>query len=101
MALSLLEQETVITWNRAEDQMNVYTADPSLIRRLRGLDAYKLVREHRQDGKVVACDFAADRSLVTLRSAKKKKKEYTEEEMEEMRERGRRIRASQLKNGSK
>ena len=62
------EQETVITWDRASNMMNVYTADPALIRRLRGLQSYRLVREHKQGGKVVACDFEAEKRLLTLRS---------------------------------
>ena len=101
MALTLLEQETVINYNRDEDFMTVYTADPALMRRLKKLPAYELVDECRQDGKVIAMTFKADKSLVTLRGAKKKVKEYTEEEMEELRERGRRIRANQLRNGAK
>ena len=101
MALTLLEQETVINYNRDEDFMTVYTADPALMRRLKKLPAYELMEESRQDGKVIAMTFKADKSLVTLRGAKKKAKEYTEEEMEELRERGRRIRANQLRKRSK
>ncbi len=70
MGLSLAEQETVITFDRAGDTMNVYTADPATMRRLRGLKAYSLVREHRQEGKVIACDFEADKALLTLRGKK-------------------------------
>ena len=58
------EQETVITWDRSSNMMNVYTADPALIRRLRGLQSYRLVREHKQGGKVVACDFEAEKRLL-------------------------------------
>lgn len=35
MGLTLDEQETVITYDRAGDNMNVYTADPYLLARLR------------------------------------------------------------------
>lgn len=66
--MTLEEQETVITWDRSTSMMNVYTADPALIRRLKGLQSYKLIREHRQGGKVVACDFEAEKKLLTLRS---------------------------------
>lgn len=68
MGLSFAEQETVITYDRAGDTMNVYTANPAEIRRLRGLKAYKVVREHRNGGQVVAVDFQADKKLLTLRS---------------------------------
>ncbi len=62
------EQETVITFDRSTNMMRVYTADPALMRRLRGLKSYKLIREHRQNGKVIAADFEAEKKLLTLRS---------------------------------
>ena len=63
------EQETVITWDNSTCMMQVYTADPALMRRLRGLQSYKLIREHRQgDGKVIAAVFEAEKRLLTLRS---------------------------------
>lgn len=80
------EQETVITWDRSTAMMNVYTADPALIRRLKGLQSYRLVREHRQGGKVVACDFEAEKRLLTLRS-KPLARTMTEEQKEAARER--------------
>ena len=66
--MTLEEQETVITWDKSTSMMNVYTADQALIKRLKGLQSYRLVREHRQGGKVVACDFEAEKRLLTLRS---------------------------------
>lgn len=83
------EQETIIRWDRAGDSMSVYTCDPALIRRLRGLPAYKLEKEYRQGGDVVACDFTADRRLLTLRS---KRATMTEEQREANRERLRKMR---------
>jgi acetylornithine/succinyldiaminopimelate/putrescine aminotransferase len=68
MGLSYQEQETVITYNRAEDKMNVYTADKYLLARLKKLETYTMVREYRQDGVLVAADFEADKKLLTLRS---------------------------------
>ena len=41
MGLTLLEQETVITFNREEDEMEIYTFDPKLIRIFT-----KFVQEH-------------------------------------------------------
>ena len=73
------EQETVITWDRATAMMNIYTADPALIRRLKGLQSYKLIREHKQGGQVVACDFEAEKRCLTLRS-KPPKSNLTEEQ---------------------
>ena len=67
MALTLAEQETVITYDRESDKMNIYTADPVLLRRLMKLDAYTLIREHKQGGVTIAADFEADKKLLTLR----------------------------------
>lgn len=79
MGLTREEQETVITFDRAGDCMNIYTADPFLIARLRKQEAYKAVREHRQGGEVVAVDFRADKKLLTLRS-KRAVSKLTEEQ---------------------
>lgn len=83
MGLSMAEQETVITWDREGAFMNVYTADPYLLARLKKLDAYKLIREHRQEGKVIAADFEADKKLCFLRP-KLYKKDLTEEQRAEI-----------------
>jgi hypothetical protein len=79
MALTLLEQETVINYNRDEDFMTVYTADPAMMRRLKKLKTYEVIDESRQGGKVIAMTFKADKRLVFLRS-KVLKVELSEEE---------------------
>ena len=66
--MTLEEQETIITWDKTSSKVNVYTADPALIKRLKGLQSYKLVKEYKQEGKVVAYDFEAEKKLITLRS---------------------------------
>lgn len=98
MGLTRYEQETVINFNNDEDTMQVYTADPALMRRLKSLPAYECIQKDRQDGKVIAMTFKASKKLLTLRS-KRVKLELTEEQREERRERAKRIRANQLKNG--
>lgn len=68
MGLSFEEQETVISYNRNSDKMNVYTADSFLMARLNKLkDIYKLVRVHKQDGEIVAADYEAEKRFCTLR----------------------------------
>lgn len=62
------EQETIIRFDRAEDEATIYTADPSIMRRLKGLSSYKLEREDRQAGKVVAMTFRAGKELILMRS---------------------------------
>lgn len=86
MGLSLAEQETVITYDRESDKMNIYTADPVLLRRLMKLEAYKLMREHKQGGITIAADFEADKSLCFLRD-KPYKKNLTEEQRAALSER--------------
>ena len=68
MGLTRYEQETVINYNNDESTMQIYTADPALMRRLKKLPAYELVEVSRQDGKVIAMTFRADKRLLTLRS---------------------------------
>ena len=82
MALSLAEMETVITYDRSGDMMNVYTAEPALMRKLKKLPAYRVVREHKQDGKTIAIDFEADKKLLTFRS-KLQKGTLTPEQLEQ------------------
>ena len=79
MGLTRYEQETCINYNRDEDFMTVYTAGPALMRRLKKLPAYELVEVSKQDGKVIAMTFKADKKLVLLRS-KILKVELSEEE---------------------
>ena len=62
------EQETSITWDKSTSIMRIYTADPALMRRLNGLQSYKLIKEHRQGGKVTAAEYEAEKRLLTLRS---------------------------------
>lgn len=95
MGLSLAEQETVITYDRESDKMNIYTADPVLLRRLMKLEAYKLMREHKRGGVTIAADFEADKKLLTLRTMRTKR-ELTEEQRAALSERGKAIRAKQL-----
>lgn len=80
MGLGRYEQETTILYNNDEPTMRIYTADPSLMRRLSSLSAYKLIREHRQGGQVVAMDFEADKKLLTLRKERQKGRPMTEEQ---------------------
>ena len=62
------EQETVITWDKSTSLLHIYTADPSLMRRLNGLKSYTKTKEHKQGGKVIAAEYEAEKKLLTLRS---------------------------------
>jgi hypothetical protein len=80
MGLSRLEQETVVTFNAAEEGIRIYTAYPPLMRKLASSPEYTLVKEYRQDGEVVAMDFTAARNMITIRSKAPARREMTEEE---------------------
>ncbi len=80
------EKETVIQYDRESDAMRIYTSDPAMMARLSRLAAYKLTRERRNGGRVVAREFVADKHLLTLR-AKRKADNLTPEQKNALRER--------------
>lgn len=83
MGLSLYEMETIVNMNREEDEMIVYTADPYLMKKLESYPAYEKIKEYRNEGRVIAADFRADKRLLTFR---KERRTYTEEQKERFRE---------------
>lgn len=87
MGLSLYEQETIVNMNNDEKEMDIYTASPALMRRLSSLPAYKKTGERKQEGKVVAMTFRADKKLLTLRGERVKGRQLTDEEKAAARER--------------
>ena len=93
MGLSLYEQETIINLNREEGEMDIFTADPALMRRLSSLPAYRKTGERKQEGKVIAMTFRADKKLLTLRGERVKRRELTDEEKAAARERMNKLRA--------
>lgn len=86
MALSLYEQETVITFNAEEDCMEIYTAYPPLMRQLSKRKTYTKIKEDKMNGKIISMTFKADKKLLTLR-ASKPKSTMTEEQKEMARQR--------------
>ena len=87
MGLSRTEQETIIRYDAEEQEMEVYTAYPSLMRRLDASDEYIKIREDKQGGEVVAMTFKASKRLLTLRSKTPTRRAMTEEEKEAARQR--------------
>lgn len=80
MGLTLLEQETVITFNREESEMEIYTFDPRLIRIFT-----KFAQEHpdlcRHDEAATEFHphiFTLEKGLVSIRP----KRVYTDEQRE-------------------
>ena len=88
MGITREEQETIITYDRAGQSMNVYTADPFLMARLDKLpDVYKKVRVQKQGGVVVSAEYEADKALVTLRTKKPAIRKMSDGEKREVAER--------------
>ena len=73
MGLSYEEQETVSTYNRASKQMTVYTANPYEMERFSKSPLYRLVKEYKQDGKVVAMEFVSEKRFCHFRTYDRKK----------------------------
>ena len=86
MALSLYEQETIITFSAEDDTMEIYTAYPPIMRQLSKRKAYTKIKEEKMNGKIVAMTFKADKKLLTLR-ASKPKSTMTDEQKEKARQR--------------
>ena len=83
MGLTLYEMETIVNMNREDAEMIVYTSDPYLLKKLESYPAYTKIKEYKQDGRVIAADFTADKRLITFR---KERRQYTEEQKERFRE---------------
>ncbi len=90
--LGIEEQETVIVISRNSGTATLYSSDTRMRNRFRRLYADKLTKEFKQDGEVIAEEYEVDRRLVTFRKAVPKRRELTEEEKQELRDRLERMR---------
>lgn len=80
--LSRYEQETIIILNREDKEMEVYTSDPYLIKKLEANDEYQKIKSDKY-----SATFKADKKLLTLRQKRKAGRQMTDEEKEAARER--------------
>lgn len=85
------EQETVISFNAAEDTAELYTADPVYIRKMDKLteknpEQFKLGRVETYQGEIVAKRYIFPKRFLSIRS-KDVKRELTEEQRKELAER--------------
>lgn len=85
------EQETIISFNAAEDTAELYTADPVYIRKLDKLvkgnpEQFKQRREETYQGEIVAKWYTFPKRFLSIRS-KDVKRELTEEQRKELAER--------------
>lgn len=79
--LSKYEQETLLAFNAQDKEMEIYTADPSWMRKLRKLmddypANYQLKEEITFENEVIAIRVACkDKGLVTLKGERRKMSE--------------------------
>lgn len=85
--LSLLEQETIILFNREEKEADVYTHEPSLIKKLDNLcKTSPDVFVKREDNGAGGITYTLPKKLISIRTPRPKK-ELSEEEKNALRER--------------
>ena len=85
MSLTATERETIVTLNDEDETAHVYTAQRSWITKLKRNPAATLLEEGTHDGSAWA-RFELPKGLVSFRSTRVKR-ELTEEQREELRER--------------
>ena len=88
--LSSEEQETVISWDRADRTARIYTTDRRYIGKLDKL--YDRVRVYRNADGITAVEYEVPEKLISFRR-ETSKKEYTDEE--------KRLLVERLKKGRK
>lgn len=75
--LALMEQETVIRFDREKDTANIYTADGTMINKLDKI--YKRSRVHKQGRKITGVEYEVDKKLIQFR-AKRIKRTLSDEQ---------------------
>lgn len=85
------EQETIITFNAAEDTAELYTADPVYIRKLDKLteknpEQFKPGQVETYQGEIVAKRYIFPKRFISIRS-KDVKRKLSEEQRKELAER--------------
>lgn len=87
---SLDEQETVITFGRLDSECEVYTTDPTVMTKLNKRVAngdWKQVDTVKEGGKIVGKTYRGNKKLVRFVTKQAEKREYTDEEIQALRER--------------
>ena len=79
--MAAVEQETIITWNRAEDTAYIFTYEPTWQRHLEAMGC-PLVMDNKCGGK----EYAIDKKRIPM---PRKKKVFSEAQIADMRDRAR------------
>lgn len=84
------EQETVITFGRLDHECEVYTTDPTVMTKLDKRVAngdWSLVDVVKESGTIVGKTYKGNKKLVRFVTKQAEKREYSEEELQSLRER--------------
>ena len=87
MGTMVTEQETVINFSRDSSEATVYTSDSTVMTKLDKLadsenanaPFWKVIKEHRVDGEIVAKTYVTNKRLISFRAGIK---ELTEDQKE-------------------
>lgn len=75
MALTPVEQETVISYDKSSEFADVYTANPTEWKKLDACpDIYKCERVVKSGGKIIAKAYKCEKRYITLRKKARGKK---------------------------
>lgn len=69
---TLEEQETIITQNRADDYVSIWTSSTPDIAYFRKTKAFELVKEDTYEGEVVSAEFRIPKSRANIRKIVKR-----------------------------
>ena len=94
--MTLEEQETTVTFNRAEKIVRIYTSIPHHIRKLSKDERVTIEREHTYQGKVEAIFASVPADQFNMLTFKRKSKPLTDERRAELSENMKRLRNAQL-----
>lgn len=86
---SLEEQETIITQNRADDYVSIYTSNTHDIKFFKSRKVFELVEEwlDAETGEVEAASFSLPKERANIRKIVKRESNMTEEQKQVLRDR--------------
>lgn len=86
---SLEEQETIITQNRADDVVSIYTSNTHDIRYFKGRKEFALIEEwfDAETGEIEAASFTLPKDRANIRKIVKRESNMSEEQKQQAAER--------------
>lgn len=86
---TLEEQETIITQNRADDTVSIYTSNTHDIKYFKGRKEFELIEEwfDAETGEIEAASFTLPKERANIRKIVKRESNMTEEQKQVLRDR--------------